>query len=928
MNFVAPATAGGYEIRFFAHGGFGRLTTATINVSSSTAALTVDDTPPPTAVSVAAGTYVSVRVSGGPAQPGDWVGLFAANAADSAHLAWRYLNGTTTLPANGQSDAQLMFAVPVTAGSYEFRFFNANTLTRLATSTSMVVSASSAALSVNGVAAPAAVTLAAGSQTVVSVTGGPANVGDWVGLFEVNAPDTAILDWRYLDDTAQLPATGVSASTLHFGVPATAGTYEFRFFADGGGVLSTSGNVIVPQTVAQITVNGLVPPTSVSAAPASTLSVEITGGPANPTDWVALATQGAPNSSFVAWQYLSGSSNPPATGLSSATLSFVLPTEAGAYELRLFAHNSYERITTSSTVVAGAGPAETTIRIVSPFPGTTFNSPASLLLSASTSITGGTINRVDFYTGAALIGTASAPPYTAEWINPPAGSHILTAAAIDSSNGVTTSSPVAITIAAAGSNNGTLGSPIADPAGGVFGAGQPVTLTAAPGAIVHYTIDGSNPDENSTIYAGPLTLSESTILRARAYQTDWTASEIASASYQIDTTPPTIFATVTPPPNPAGWNNTPVTVSFECFDNSLVAACPAPVELAEDGADQLVMVTAVDGVGLNRHLTVTVNIDSEPPLVSLIAPSADVSTTNDILAVNAAANDAGSGVWKAVCAGQAQIPDGNAVNCAVTLTPGQNTIILAAVDLAGNSASASFLATRITTPTGLSLTPTKVTLAVGDAKVLTVTTDLGLPATEVTWTSSDPTVVAIGADNDGTISAEALGEATITATAGNLNAQTIVRVLPAITLGEAIWTTAPGPGRYVVASMRANRVLDSDADLFNVEADLNGSNTSYTVKAIRGVDGATLWSESVGDRPVPDAFGGFIVKGEGGPMMVNPFAPASTLRRLGLVPEQSFYRKDRTENSWHEIRARGKLNGKRRSQVSLFRVFTAAASSC
>ena len=188
---------------------------------------------------VVAGTHVSVGITGGPAQPGDWVGLFAANAADSANLAWRYLNGSTTLPSNGQSDAQLIFAVPVTAGSYEFRFFNANTFTRLATSTTMVVSASSAALSVNGVAAPASVTLAAGSQTVVSVNGGPANVGDWVGLYLVGAPDAAVLDWRYLNDTAQLPATGLSTSTLHFGVPTTAGTYEFRFFAEGGGLFST-----------------------------------------------------------------------------------------------------------------------------------------------------------------------------------------------------------------------------------------------------------------------------------------------------------------------------------------------------------------------------------------------------------------------------------------------------------------------------------------------------------------------------------------------------------------------------------------------------------------------------------------------------------------------------------------------------------------
>ena len=210
VQFLAPSTAGSYEIRLFEHGGWGRLATSTINVSASTAALTVNDTVPPTAVPVTAGTYVSVGVADGPAQPGDWVGLFAVNAPDSANVAWQYLNGSATMPSSGLSGATLTFAVPVTAGSYEFRFFNAGTFTRLATSTTMVVSASASALSVNGVSAPSTATAAAGSQAVVGVAGGPANVGDWVGLYRLGEPDSALLDWRYLNDTAQLPATGVS----------------------------------------------------------------------------------------------------------------------------------------------------------------------------------------------------------------------------------------------------------------------------------------------------------------------------------------------------------------------------------------------------------------------------------------------------------------------------------------------------------------------------------------------------------------------------------------------------------------------------------------------------------------------------------------------------------------------------------------------
>jgi uncharacterized protein YegP (UPF0339 family) len=292
---------------------------------------------------------VSVSVTEGPANPGDWIGLYAANAPDTVFLTWRYLNGTTTLPSSGMSTATLTFGAPTSAGSYEFRFFAANGYTRLATSTTMVVEASTAQLVVNGVAPPTSVTVAAGSVAVVSVSGGPANATDWVGLHPEGAADTAFLDWRYLNDTAVAPSSGVAAATLHFTMPTPAGTYEFRFFANNGyGLLATSAAVAVEAPIALISVNGTLPPTPVSVQPGSTVSVQITGGPGNLTDWVALTTNGAPDSSYLAWMYLNGTTTPPAEGLTSATLTFTLPNSPGTYEFRLFVNNGFSRLTTST----------------------------------------------------------------------------------------------------------------------------------------------------------------------------------------------------------------------------------------------------------------------------------------------------------------------------------------------------------------------------------------------------------------------------------------------------------------------------------------------------------------------------------------------------------------------------------------------------
>jgi hypothetical protein len=62
-----------------------------------------------------------------------------------------------------------------------------------------------------------------------------------------------------------------------------------------------------------------------------------------------------------------------------------------------------------------------------------------------------------------------------------------------------------------------------------------VTLTCPNGsAEIRYTTDGSEPDELSTLYGGPLTITATTELRARAYLFGLTPSEVVSGVYTID----------------------------------------------------------------------------------------------------------------------------------------------------------------------------------------------------------------------------------------------------------------------------------------------------------------------------------------------------------------------------------------------------------
>ncbi len=107
--------------------------------------------------------------------------------------------------------------------------------------------------------------------------------------------------------------------------------------------------IAAPRASAQpaIAVNGVVPPEQAAAAAGSTLSVSVSGGPGNATDWVALATAGTADTSYLDWRYLNGATAPPSSGLTSATLAFTAPVIAGSYELRFFVNNTYQRVATT-----------------------------------------------------------------------------------------------------------------------------------------------------------------------------------------------------------------------------------------------------------------------------------------------------------------------------------------------------------------------------------------------------------------------------------------------------------------------------------------------------------------------------------------------------------------------------------------------------
>ena len=78
--------------------------------------------------------------------------------------------------------------------------------------------------------------------------------------------------------------------------------------------------------------------------------------------------------------------------------------------------------------------------------------------------------------------------------------------------------------------------PTADVASGTYYATQTVTLTAAPGADIYYTTDGTSPTTASTRYTGAITVSATTTLKAIALINNVTSTE-SEYSYTITTAP-------------------------------------------------------------------------------------------------------------------------------------------------------------------------------------------------------------------------------------------------------------------------------------------------------------------------------------------------------------------------------------------------------
>ena len=120
--------------------------------------------------------------------------------------------------------------------------------------------------------------------------------------------------------------------------------------------------------------------------------------------------------------------------------------------------------------------------------------------------------------------------------------------------------------------------PVITPATGTYSEAQTVTITAAEGNSIFYTLDGTDPSDASAVYEGPFTVSETTTIKAIATNDDDVASPVATSEITIMPTYKSIAEML------AVISTDKVDVVYE-FENLLVQGVNGANVYVHDGAN-------------------------------------------------------------------------------------------------------------------------------------------------------------------------------------------------------------------------------------------------------------------------------------------------------------------------------------------------------
>ena len=169
----------------------------------------------------------------------------------------------------------------------------------------------------------------------------------------------------------------------------------------------------------------------------------------------------------------------------------------------------------------------------------------------------------------------------------------------------------------------TVAAPTFNPAGGVFTDSVVVSIVNNDStATVHYTTDGSEPTESSATYTEPITLTATTTIKAKAFKTNWHASDMVEATYTIVNEP---ILTVTPSALTFNSDNLTqdITISAAYIVN--------PITLTSSNTHFTLSQSTLG----NGNNTVTVTFDGTEPATGIITITGDTLSAQVALTATA-----------------------------------------------------------------------------------------------------------------------------------------------------------------------------------------------------------------------------------------------------------------------------------------------------
>ncbi|KRC88264.1 hypothetical protein ASE25_15580 [Terrabacter sp. Root85] len=133
----------------------------------------------------------------------------------------------------------------------------------------------------------------------------------------------------------------------------------------------------------------------------------------------------------------------------------------------------------------------------------------------------------------------------------------------------------------------------------------------------YYAVDGATtPTKGDTVTVGA-----EGVHTVSYYSVDNAGNAEAAKSFtvKVDLSSPSITPSQSPEQNGKGWNNTDVSVSFSCADQTTLSGlkdCTAPQTVSTDGKAQKVTGAATDNAGNSVTGTATVNVDKTAPTIT------------------------------------------------------------------------------------------------------------------------------------------------------------------------------------------------------------------------------------------------------------------------------------------------------------------------